>query len=118
MMEVENGFAQSDLSCCNIVTTGGTVKGELRVGVRDLKARLSEYLRQVSQGQTVIITDHGRPVARLMPVDQPLDERIQAMREAGLVAWNGQQLKSRAPAAINRGERQVSVSEILVEMRE
>ena len=28
---------------------------ELWVGVRDLKARLSEYLRQVSQGQTVII---------------------------------------------------------------
>lgn len=52
---------------------------ELRVGVRDLKARLSEYLRQVSQGQTVIITDHGRPVGRLMPVDQPLDERLKVL---------------------------------------
>jgi prevent-host-death family protein len=44
---------------------------ELRVGVRDLKARLSEYLRQVSQGQTVIITEHGRPVGRLSPVTNP-----------------------------------------------
>jgi len=89
--------------------------GELRVGVRDLKARLSEYLRRVSQGQTVIITDHGRPVGRLSPVDQPLDERLKALQDAGLVAWNGQKLKTIAPAVVNRGDRQVS--DILVEMR-
>jgi prevent-host-death family protein len=89
---------------------------ELRVGVRDLKARLSEYLRQVSQGQTVIITDHGRPVGRLTPVDQPLDERLKALQDAGMVAWNGQKLKSVMPAAVNRSDQQVS--DILVEMRE
>ncbi len=89
---------------------------ETRVGVRDLKARLSKYLRQVSQGQTVIITDHGHPVGRLSPVDQPLDERLKALQDAGLVAWNGQKLKPVTPAATNSGERQVS--DILVEMRE
>jgi prevent-host-death family protein len=89
---------------------------ELRVGIRDLKARLSEYLRQVNQGQTVIITDHGRPIGRLSPVDQPLDERLKALQDAGLVVWNGQKLKPVTPAAVNRDEQQVS--EILVEMRE
>jgi prevent-host-death family protein len=89
---------------------------EIRVGVRDLKARLSEYLRMVSQGQTVIITDHGRPVGRLSPVNQPLDERLKALQDAGLVAWNGQMLKPVTPAAVNHGDRQVS--DILVEMRE
>ena len=89
---------------------------EMRVGVRDLKARLSKYLRQVSQGQTVIITDHGRPVGRLSPVDQPIDDRLKALKDAGLVAWNGQKLKQVTPAATNRGKRQVS--DILVEMRE
>ena len=89
---------------------------ELRVGVRDLKARLSEYLRQVSQGQTVIITDHGRPVGRLSPIDQTLDQRVKALQDAGLVAWNGQKLKPVTPVAVNRGERQIS--DILVEMRE
>ncbi len=88
---------------------------ELRIGVRDLKARLSEYLRQVSQGQTVIITDHGRPVGRLSPVDQPLDERLRALQDAGMVTWNGQKLKPVKPAAVNRNDRQVS--DILVEMR-
>jgi prevent-host-death family protein len=89
---------------------------ELWVGVRDLKARLSEYLRQVSQGRTVIITDHGRPVGRLSPVDQPLDERLKALQNAGIVAWNGKKLKPVTPAAVNRGEQQVA--DILVEMRE
>jgi prevent-host-death family protein len=89
---------------------------EMRVGVRDLKARLSKYLRQVSQGQTVIITDHGRPVGRLSPVDQPLDERLKSLQDAGLVAWNGQKLKPVTPTATNRGKQQVS--DILVEMRE
>ncbi len=89
---------------------------ELRVGVRDLKARLSEYLRQVSQGQTVIITDHGRPVGRLSPVDQPINERLQALQAAGLVAWNGEKLKPVRPVAVNRGDRQVA--DLLVEMRE
>jgi prevent-host-death family protein len=89
---------------------------EMRVGVRDLKARLSKYLRQVRQGQTVIITDHGRPVGRLSPVDQPIDDRLKALKDAGLVAWNGQKLKQVTPAATNRGKRQVS--DILVELRE
>jgi prevent-host-death family protein len=89
---------------------------ELWVGVRNLKARLSEYLRQVSQGKTVIITDHGRPVGRLSPVDQPLDERLKALQKAGMVAWNGKKLKPVTPAAVNRSEQQVS--DILVDMRE
>lgn len=89
---------------------------ELWVGVRDLKARLSEYLRQVRQGRTIIITDHGRPVGRLSPVDQPLDERLKALQNAGIVAWNGRKLKPVTPAAVNRDEQQVA--DILVEMRE
>jgi ABC-type Zn uptake system ZnuABC Zn-binding protein ZnuA len=50
------------------------------------------------------------------PVEQPLAERIKALQKAGLVAWNGQKLKPILPAAINRGEKQVS--DILIEMRE
>jgi prevent-host-death family protein len=89
---------------------------EIRVGVRDLKSRLSEYLRLIKGGQTVIITEHGHPIGRLSPVEQSLDERIRALQEAGLVTWNGQKLKPCKPAAINRSEKQVA--DILVEMRE
>ena len=89
---------------------------EIWVGVRDLKSRLSEYLRQVKQGHTVIITEHGHPVGRLLPVEQPLDERLKALQEAGMVAWNGRKLEQITPPAINHSKQQVS--DLLVEMRE
>jgi len=89
---------------------------DMIVGVRDLKARLSEYLHRVKNGQTIVITDHGHPVGRLLPVEQSLDERIRQLSQAGMVAWNGQKLESLQPPAINRNDRQVS--DILVEMRE
>lgn len=50
-----------------------------RVGVRDLKDQLSRYLALVRSGREVIVTDHGRPVARLVPVDRGasvLDELV------------------------------------------
>ena len=40
---------------------------ELTVGGRELKTRLSEYLRQVRAGETIVITDHGRPVGACGP---------------------------------------------------
>jgi prevent-host-death family protein len=42
--------------------------GRGEVPVRELKARLSEYLRAVHAGQELTVTAHGRPIARLVPV--------------------------------------------------
>lgn len=49
----------------------------MAVGVRELKAKLSEYLRRVREGEVVLVTDRGQVVAELGP---PLrvreDERV------------------------------------------
>src|SRR5437762_458953 len=37
-------------------------------GVAEVKAKLSEYLSRVRGGSDVLITEHGRPVARIVPV--------------------------------------------------
>lgn len=37
----------------------------MEASVRELKTHLSEYLRQVAAGQEVVVTSHGKPVARL-----------------------------------------------------
>lgn len=37
------------------------------IGVRELKAKLSEYLGRVAEGEEVVVTDRGKPVARLLP---------------------------------------------------
>jgi len=39
------------------------------VGIRELRADLSRWLRRVRAGEEVVITDRGTPIARLVPVD-------------------------------------------------
>lgn len=56
-----------------------------RVSISQLKARLSEYLEAVRAGEEVIVTDRGRPVARIAPVSGPEDSesRLQMLIRTG-----------------------------------
>lgn len=45
----------------------------IEVGIRDLKNNLSRYLDRVREGDEVIVTDRGRPIARLAALDQATD---------------------------------------------
>ena len=38
-----------------------------KVGLKTLKNKLSEYVRLAASGETVVITDRGRPVAEIVP---------------------------------------------------
>jgi prevent-host-death family protein len=55
------------------------------VGVYDAKTNLAKLLDEVERGETVTITRHGRPVAKLVPVTgankRTVEETIQAIRE-------------------------------------
>ena len=42
----------------------------MNVGVRELRDGLSRHLAAVREGQTVTVTDHGRPIAQIVPVGQ------------------------------------------------
>ncbi|HEX9822509.1 MAG TPA: type II toxin-antitoxin system prevent-host-death family antitoxin [Methylomirabilota bacterium] len=60
------------------------------VGVRDLKNRLSEFLRRVAEGERITVTDRGRPIAVLSPPEpSPDDEDIRRMVREGLASWSG-----------------------------
>lgn len=41
------------------------------IGVRELRDGLSRHLASVRDGHTITVTDHGRPVARIIPVGVP-----------------------------------------------
>ena len=63
---------------------------EAEVGVRELKAKLSEHLARVKAGATLTVTERGRPVARLVPVEEvEIPAHIKAMIERGQVRWSG-----------------------------
>lgn len=58
------------------------------VGIRDAKMHLSKYIKMVQQGAEVIITDRGRPVGKIIPIqpkELPLKERIKRMEDMGLI---------------------------------
>ena len=38
------------------------------IGVRELRQQASRYLREVERGETIEVTDRGRPIARLVPL--------------------------------------------------
>ena len=90
--------------------------GQSLVSIRELKSRLSHYLRLTRKGESVVITDRGLPIGRIVPIGQDLDQRLMAMREAGHAQWSGRKLRSRAPVAKVR--RRGSVAALLVEDRE
>lgn len=43
----------------------------MEAGVRELRDHLSRYLDVVRNGHEVTVTDHGKAVARLVPLDRP-----------------------------------------------
>lgn len=58
------------------------------VGVRELKNRLTHYLGQVKNGENVVVTDRGKPIAILHSLekiedDAGLDERLAALAAQG-----------------------------------
>lgn len=88
----------------------------ISVGIRELKTHLGMYLERVQAGATVIITDRGRPVGRIIPIGTPLDARIQELAHAGLLAWSGRKLSPHTPVA--RARERKSVADLLLEDRE
>ena len=46
------------------------------VGLRELKNRLSEYVRQVRRGEGVLVTDRGEVVAELAPPGRVAGETL------------------------------------------
>jgi prevent-host-death family protein len=89
---------------------------QVTVGIRELKARLSSYVRQARSGASVIITDRGEPVARLVPMGRSLEDRMEDLVDAGLVTWSGKNLARIAPVARTHGQQ--SVADLLLEDRE
>ena len=46
------------------------------VGIRELKNRLSEYIRQVREGEVIMVTDRGEVVAELRSPVEPENELL------------------------------------------
>jgi len=55
----------------------------LAVGVRELRQNLSRYLNQVKEGESFVVTERGREVARLTPSGPPDSPIARLVAERG-----------------------------------
>ena len=84
--------------------------------IRELKARLSHYLKQVKGRATPIVTERGQPIGRVVPIRSSREEKLQGLIEAGVLAWSGHKLAPMASVAETKDNG--TVAELLLEDRE
>ncbi len=85
----------------------------IEVGVRELKNSLSRYLRRVREGETLVVTDRGVPVARMIPANVP--NQIAKLMADGRVTWSGK--KFVPPRKVPRLSKGPSLSDYIAEDR-
>ena len=92
------------------------------VGVRDLKNKLSEYLRQVRSGESVLVTDRGEVIAEISPpgrdaADTSVPAGLLALARRG-IATIGSPCDASVYPSIPRGRRaRRTATELLDEER-
>jgi prevent-host-death family protein len=75
------------------------------VGVRELKANLSRYVRRVKAGARLTVTDRGRAVALLSPLDEPPSVAwVHSLVSEGHAQWAGGKPAGLAPRVPSRGK--------------
>jgi len=86
------------------------------VGIRELKSHLSRHLKRVRSGARLIVTERGRAIATIDPVETPgRAEWAHALVAAGQAQWGGGKPEGcRHPVATARGG---TVSAVVLEER-
>ena len=83
------------------------------VGIRELRASLSRYLERVKAGEEIVVTEHGKPVARLVPMNG--ERKIDRLIREGVVR-PARSRTGRLPEPI-RLKSGATVSDIVIEQR-
>ncbi len=60
----------------------------ISVGIKELKTRLSSYVDKVRGGEEVVITEHGKEVALVVPISRER-KAIKMLIDSGKAKWSG-----------------------------
>jgi prevent-host-death family protein len=72
------------------------------IGIRELRQQASKHLRDVERGETIEVTDRGRPIALLMPI--PRRGAIDRLAASGrLIPSSGDLLELGPPLELPAG---------------
>ena len=83
------------------------------MSAKELKNRLGRYLKRVKEGGTLVVTERGKPIARIVPLDLAPESKLKLMEELGLLVPPEGELVPAEPLVTPKR----SISEILIEDR-
>jgi prevent-host-death family protein len=86
----------------------------MNVGIKELKEHLSEILARAREGETVEVTWHRKPIARIVGIPSTPDSGLTAFAAGGGFSWAGGKPKLRPPESLSPGK---PVSESILEDR-
>jgi prevent-host-death family protein len=79
------------------------------VGIRELKANLSRHLKRVRSGARLVVTERGRAIASIQPIDTPDDvDWAHAFVASGRAQWSGGKPEGTKPLVRLKGHKTVS----------
>ena len=85
------------------------------VGVKELKANLSRYLKKVKAGERIVITDRKKEVAVIVPSPvEAEEEQLLQLIQRGVVYWSGSKATGMDARLTSRGGK---VSDAVLEDR-
>jgi prevent-host-death family protein len=88
---------------------------ETIAGIRDLRNKLSHYLKEVKKGRSVIITEREKIVAKIIPArEHPDVEKLKKLTRSGLETWKGGKPKGASRSVVVKGK---PVGDIVLEDR-
>ncbi len=88
---------------------------ETVAGVRELKNRLSYYLREVKKGRSVMVSERGKIVAAIVPAQEHPDiGKLKKLARGGLGTWRGGKPKGASRSVVVKGK---PVADIVLEER-
>ena len=90
------------------------------IGIKELKNRLTYYLKLTKKGDRIVVTDKGSPVAILHSLDQgedsaSLEERIASLAKKGMIKLPSKGNKLSSFESVSSAGK--TASEIIIEER-
>jgi prevent-host-death family protein len=84
------------------------------VGVRELRDHLSRYLERIKEGEELVVTEHGRAIAYLVP--KPRSSRLAQLVAAGRARPPKTQRRSR-PAPVKFEGSEAGLAELIKQQK-
>jgi prevent-host-death family protein len=86
------------------------------VGIRELKNGLSSWVARVREGEEIVVTERGRPVARLVSLRPGVDP-LASLIEAGLIEPPPRRRSKRLPKRVRLRGRGPSMATYVARQR-